>query len=987
MREQLFIKGVEVPLSKSLNPSITKSIIDIKEPQKRKTEYTKTVTIPRSKEADRVLGMIFDINITNGLFNPTVKADILYLVDGAEVIRGFMQLKEIVTTNNHDIEYKAVLFGQFANFFKEIEGKQLNEITGLDTYDHILNQELQNKSSGNNGESYQIIEAGALVAAALGKGYIYALVDYGFSLDGERFFVDDIGCSIFVQEYWDRIWNDTPFTYEFLDSDFADHFKHLIVPASPSAFLLNSAEIAQRVFGANTPLLTSTGTINSNNLTKGSYTANDKIIFSNELFDDGANYSDITGEFTSPGNGVYNFAATFAVYATFKPTDGASPLTSVGKINFKAKIVFYDASLATETVIEEYETFIRYQGVAVGNRTTASVPVASDDNYFAIEYVLGIPISVSTGKAQPNLIQIAALNKSMNINDKIYIVWSANYATSFPDYFWDGLAYSGGEADITVEVGSFLNKVVNTPSLEGEIYKVEKSIPNVSQTDFIQNYVKEYNLFIQSDPNVTNHFLIAPRDTFYNNDVIDLRGKVAIDKGIVYKPVGALDSKKYLYKHKDDKDYLNEKYLGDWQETYGQREVTVINEFSDKVEKTEVNSSPTPLADQGNGNNRVLPTIVKVDELGEKVSTVSNWRTLYYGGLKDNAEVWYHKTSLDTSSIPQYQYPYAGHFDDPFNPTLDINFGLVREVYYYDFIDPIVVTDNNLYNKYHSKFIREITDKDSKIVEAYINMSSSDFKEWSFRNLYYFDNAYFRLNKIDGFNPTSNNLTKCEFLKLKEVSPFEPTLIGLDGAGDPFEPDMGGDNGGVIQEEYSPLLNIKQAVKSDGNNYNATTVRVQGENNLVSINSYDIDIQGDDNKIYSGVEGVKIVNSDSNTVGAGLQNVTIINSNGITVTESNVTYIDGVLQGSAGWLTKTASFTVDTTITGYYLDAQTGVNLLVNSTLGMDCIFKRVDTTTGTVTVSAGAFLIDGVTSVSLNHYESIRLRWNEEETQYSIVN
>ena len=955
MREQLFIKGVEIPLSKSLNPSITKEIADIKDPKSRKSEYTKSVTIPNSKEAAKVLGMIFEINAVSSSFNPTVKADVLYLVDGAEVLNGYMQLKEVVKTNNYDVEYKAVLFGSFANFFKEIEGKRLDEITGLETYDHILFRDIQNMSSGNNGEPYQIIEGGATVPAELGKGYIYALVDYGFSTDGTTFNVTDIGCSIYAQEYWDRVWADSGFTYEFTDTDFADHFKHLIVPASPQSFLLDSSEIALRVFGANTPLLTSTGTITSNNLTKGSFTANDIIKFSNEVYDDGGTYNPSNGTWTCPDSGLYNFQSTFAVFATFKPTDTINSITSVGYIALIAKLIFYDASTGLETVQEEYEFRIQFQGATIGNRTTAATPTESDTNYYVIEYIMGVPYTVSTGKSQPNLVQIGFTDKAMSTGDKVYAVWSANYDTDSAGYFVKsgGIpVYSDGEADITIEVGSFSNKVSNVPALEGNVFKVNKCIPKVSQTDFIQNYVKEYNLYLEQDPNKTNHFLIAPRDSFYNNDVIDLTGKVSIDKGIVYKPVGALDANNYLYKHKDDKDYLNDKYLNTWQETYGQREIEDISEFGTKIKKTEVSASPTPLADNGTGNNRVLSTIVQVDELGQKVSTSSNWRTLYYGGLKDNDQVWQHRT-VDGAKFPQTQYPYAGHFDDPFNPTLDINFGLVRQVYYTDLYHPITVTDNNLYNKYHSKLIREITDRDSKIVEAFVNMSPSNFKEWSFRNLYYFDNAYFRLNKINSFNPTSNELTKCEFLKLKEVSPFEPTLIGLDGDGVPFNPDYGGDGGGVIGQEYVPLLGISQSPNQDNNNYRSASGSVSGENNLISIDAHNVKIQGDNNKVFSKANGITLENSSGNTINAGLQNVTLINTDGVTVTESNVTYVNGIIKydGSNGCMDYNDT---STTQQGLQIQSNTWTDI-PNDGLGVDTnkankpqhVTELLDVTTG----------------------------------------
>jgi hypothetical protein len=322
---------------------------------------------------------------------------------------------------------------------------------------------------------------------------------------------------------------------------------------------------------------------------------------------------------------------------------------------------------------------------------------------------------------------------------------------------------------------------------------------------------------------------------------------------------------------------------------------------------------------------------------------------------------------------------------------LDINFGLVREVYYDSAIEPITITDNNLYNKYHSKFIREITDKDSKIVEAWVHMTALDFKLWSFRDLYYFDNSYFRLNEIKGFNPTSQDLTKCEFLKLKEVSPFTPTLIVLDGDGSPFTPatDDGVSGDGVIGIEYKPTVNVSRASKHGGNTYNAQATTVQGTNNNVSLNAYDVNILGDGNTVYSGAKGIEIINGDNNIINSGVQNVTLINTSGVTIEDSNVTYIDGVVQGEAGWLTKSSSFTTDTTITGYYLVG--GASLLtvtLDSTEGGDFIFKRVDTTIGSVTIVDGAAAtIDGQVNATLLPYDSIRLRWNEELNEYSIVN
>ncbi len=57
--ERLYIENNYIPLTQGLNPSITKAITDVSEPEKRKATFTKTVSIPRSKEADKVFSALF----------------------------------------------------------------------------------------------------------------------------------------------------------------------------------------------------------------------------------------------------------------------------------------------------------------------------------------------------------------------------------------------------------------------------------------------------------------------------------------------------------------------------------------------------------------------------------------------------------------------------------------------------------------------------------------------------------------------------------------------------------------------------------------------------------------------------------------------------------------------------------------------------------------------------------------------------------------
>ena len=147
MREQLFINGIEVPLSRSLDPSFTRSITDIKNPEKRNATYSKSVTVPNSKEANVLFASIWDINIITSSFDVTKKADCRYILNGAETISGYCQLKEINITDNKEIEYSIVIYSEFANLMKSIQNLELTDLTGLDVYDHIINQEVQNWST------------------------------------------------------------------------------------------------------------------------------------------------------------------------------------------------------------------------------------------------------------------------------------------------------------------------------------------------------------------------------------------------------------------------------------------------------------------------------------------------------------------------------------------------------------------------------------------------------------------------------------------------------------------------------------------------------------------------------------------------------------------------------------------------------------------------------------------------------------------------
>jgi len=993
LSEQLYIDGIYLPLSKSINPSLTKSITDVAEPDKRKATFSKTTNVPNSKEAQEVFGKIFELNLVNSTFDPTKKADLLYLVNGETILDGYCQLKNIIQLNDKDIEYQIVMFGSIANIFREMGEKYLDHadmVAELDQWNHPFTKEVQAFSWDNQVWDNDL---GAFVPFAVGTGYVYILADYGFTTDLDNFDFLKLPCSLYVREYIDALFDSNGFTYTstFFDSTY---FKSLIIPSSPKSYQLDNSEITALQFAANTPQLTSTGTTTSNNLPLSTLSAPDTIIFTNEVSDPSGVYDITNGEYeimSVTQNGVYDINALIDINATFTPSTGAAVVTTSEIVGYLMVFVNGVQQMAKPFWITYDDGGVYTTGARSTNVTPPSPPTVQNEYLEGPAYST-VPVTlpvVGRNVNPPDRYLMVLNNLDLVIGDIVEIKWKAGYygaAQSTTNHFQDigGTNYAGN-AVIDISVGSFYNKVINQYPAEGTTLKIEKIIPKeVKQKDFFMSLVKMFNLWIDVDPNNEKNLLIEPRDEFITTDVVDIQEKLAHDKPLNIIPMGKIDASDYLLTYKEDKDYYNEKYTAQWKEIYGQRKIESNNDFVQKLKKIEPTFSPTPIVAPPN-SNRPIPTIIALDDQGQPLETDHNIRILYYGGLVDTLNVWNHINFNYLFTIPlptpYSTYPFAGMVDEPYDWTEDISFGLVKEVYYDDNIDPINITNNNLYNKYYSKQIRQYTDPESKIVTGFFNVRPSDFKNWTFDKLYFFENAYFRLQKIEGYNPTGNELTKCTFLYLTDVPDFEPIIVGLEGDDEGIGLPPGG--GDVDDGEVAPVKGTKSKQNANGNNTTGgnKSVDIQGNYNYVAYDSYNININGDGNKVWSEAENIEI-HGDDNIIDGGVKNVTLINTNGLTISESNVTYINGV-KVDAGTISSpseveeiSASQDVETDVKAYIVDTSGGDVFLdfnlatITYTEGQIWYFKK-DAQQNDMNIRVVGGTIDGNTSLNVKKLNS----------------
>jgi hypothetical protein len=297
---ELLVNNQRVELSDGFDIKITRSIADIKEPQSRSSDWSKTVTIPGTKINNKLFSHIFEVgnSITGSSqftpdFNPNKKASAVVLVDGMRQIEGFIRLTEIVVNDSSDIEYNCTIHGQTADLFTSLENAKMNELN-FSEYNHTMNIANVIDSWDN-----QIYINGSTEPFEYGQGYVWMQPLPKHNIDKiDRWRVDDHIPALYAKTVIDKIFDNIGYTYT-SDSFFnTDRFKRLVLPYQYGAISESASGATNRLFQAST---TGATTLNSGDLIP---LANDST---SGNFDNGGNFDTTTYKYTAPATANYTF--------------------------------------------------------------------------------------------------------------------------------------------------------------------------------------------------------------------------------------------------------------------------------------------------------------------------------------------------------------------------------------------------------------------------------------------------------------------------------------------------------------------------------------------------------------------------------------------------------------------------------------------------------------------------------------------------------
>jgi hypothetical protein len=301
----------------------------------------------------------------------------------------------------------------------------------------------------------------------------------------------------------------------------------------------------------------------------------------------------------------------------------------------------------------------------------------------------------------------------------------------------------------------------------GETITINDTIPKgIFQSDFFMSIVKMFNLYVYENKFNDKELVISPYVDFYPNTSAmaeDWTNKIDRSKPLSIKPMSEVNARYYNYKFKTDNDFYGENYRKKYSEGYGDFIFDTEFDFVKETDVLEVIFAASTLY-QATGQDKVFPAIYKKSNTNSAEDRMDSIIRIMQTKKITGVGSW--NIMNTTTNLATYtSYGYAGHLDDPINPTNDINFGAPKEIQF----RPNSYPTTNVFNAFHSPYLAEITSKDSKLLTCFGLLDIVDIFNLDFSKYVYIDGVLFRLNKVENFNPMEYNTTKLSFLKVIET--------------------------------------------------------------------------------------------------------------------------------------------------------------------------------------------------------------------------
>lgn len=732
---QLFINNIEIDLDDAGNKAIGEALIamtysqaDAKSPEKRKRTASKTIEVPGTQRNNLTFSSCYDLHLVNNTalsgfdYDPTLRYPAYILENGEKIFEGTSNLIKVVRKKGVN-KFHIVLFAEIIDLFSTLGDMLVSELDWSE-YDHTL-------SVANIQASW---------SAAVGSGYVYGLVHYGYTSNLLVYKTNQIYPHIYIAEFVSKCFALLGKTVasDFLDSALIQKLVWGWGGGEPVT--IDSATQLERLAdytgdGTATYSLTNTFYTGIIQLVKWEYTkfiglSDNSIVTMTLVNDDLSQYDESTGIFTIANSGYYNLN----IQGTFPVTYAFTDLGLSGQ--------FYSIDV----------TFQIYKNNVLLGQTVFTIN------------------ETTSGTTNLNV----DINQSLDCSsgDEIFtVIKITTFGTQCIDA--DGASEN---LDITFDFDNTLGytlSAVDTTLVDGDTVQLSRMLPMMRAADLLKDVMTMFYLNM-SDPDEDGVITVEPIDGYFyeTDDCDDWTDQVDKDGEIEIEPASTIEGKTYKFMWAQDRDYFKQKYFEKFGIDYGDYNHLIPSTFKTGEKLYQLKQAQTcPVSIDG--TDIIIPMIITRTDDGVDAPYKGKPRMYFYNG-EVACDSWDLKNSDTGALTANVVYPQFNHLDDLTTATFDLNFGVPEGVFY----TASTYTTENLFSVYHYPSIFQMTDRASKIVRLDVKLTEKDLYNNFMRRLAMIDEVPYIKNIVFDYFVGKRTVTRVELIKVLNARSRRNYVIG-----------------------------------------------------------------------------------------------------------------------------------------------------------------------------------------------------------------
>jgi hypothetical protein len=800
------------------------TVQDVLEIDKTNSSYSKNITIVGSKETNLLLGQLFDINVSDSSFNVNKKVRCNVLQNDVNIFdNAYFQLLKVIRNQEssensvNGILYIGVVKESISTFFGDIKEKELRDLNLGDdsTFHYLSRQNVIDSFSHDVDDKYK-----------------YTIVSNGNAPTNLR--VQHFRPSIYAKYYWDLIHQTNGWEYEFGEEEDVLFDRLLVQSGEEYEPSENTRELSEVIAEDGTFYSYNFGDFSSFNPATNFPNINvtnpaglpNLFLDAGSIVKDEFNQQSVTGDrrLVAAFTCDYDIDLSFDLDLIVDNFDAANVVVQGNS---------QDAlTLDFEIVVQRFSPGNLFLGQVVDSGFQYTIPVGT-------QFVPGQNI-VSSGVVNFNT--TISMSSGFNYRIIIRMVRSSNNTIQFrsvpnPNQL-RALGFLWGVNNTSYKASPQLEYNAGLPIFLNDFVPRQ-----IKQRDFIKSIIDVYNLVSFIDPNQENKIIYQTRDKFYDDGIEkDWTHKLDKSKPDSKEWVQEKQGKSYLLTYaEDDNDVVNRVYKSQTKKIFGQYEHIYENDYNQGQNKKELIFGPALIAYDSN-KNIYYPSLVIGDENLRPKLLLDN-------GVRSDA-YYFFESDDGLSSVLMSDYPLAHTWDDPTNPSFDLNFGVADYYLYRDYN----ISYNNLFTLFHQRQVSQLTD--GRIYTAYFDLNETDILNLKLNDKIWVNDCLYNINKIIDYDANLKRTTKVELITAdSEIErAFTPPPRR------PSKPFPGED---VIRVPFDRVRKGNSTITNSFGGSNSD-VNVGGDNNTIAREVKNTTVAGSRNSVGDD----SIIYGDDNSIGA-----------------------------------------------------------------------------------------------------------------------